>query len=211
MANKSTRTTLTDQLVAGLEPSDQRYRVLDDQVTGFVCQVTPAGRKTFLMVIAVDGVHRNLFIGEHPGMTVTDARSRAQALRLEITGAKQVRRDAVTRAAIAPATPARLRLLQVYSDLKEYLQDTHNTKGMTPQEIHVAELLIRKPWVVAAMVAIYEADSLLSYEDVREPGVLLEFFHSRKSDLEILSIVADAHNRALCTRMGMSSDTNGVK
>jgi hypothetical protein len=70
---------LTEAEVAAL-PVDGRDRIVfDTMLSGFAVRVTPAGRKIFLVQASGGGRSRKVSIGQHPDMTVADARGRRVA------------------------------------------------------------------------------------------------------------------------------------
>jgi integrase len=70
---------LTEAEVAAL-PVDGRDRIVfDTMLSGFAVRVTPAGRKIFLVQASGGGRSRKVSIGQHPDMTVADARREARS------------------------------------------------------------------------------------------------------------------------------------
>lgn len=68
----------TDTLVSGLKPKPQRYFVREDAPRGeggFGIRVMPTGAKSWQMIYTFEGKRKWLFLGEYPGMKLTQARA----------------------------------------------------------------------------------------------------------------------------------------
>ena len=201
---KSQKETLTDELVASKQHTIERYRVFDDQVTGFCLQVMPSGRKTFLLITTVGFTKKNIILGTHPDVPTSDAREKARALLSEIAAARQADRDErnlqLMAHTVVPASPKQLQLLQVATAMESYFR-AEGVKGMTPEEARLAELVGRKTTLMAVLVAVFEADSGVVYDESYTPWLLLEFLNGRADELNQLLQVAKAHNRAFYERL----------
>lgn len=75
----------TDRELAALRPQARRYERAVTKARGLSVVVFPNGAKTFVLrYVAEGGARRRLPLGDHPGMSVEDARIRAGALRAEV-------------------------------------------------------------------------------------------------------------------------------
>lgn len=75
---------LTKSVVAAAQPSNREQELRDTIVPGFLCKVTPAGRKVFMLQYRTnDGTRRKPSIGLFGEITVEQARSMAQRLLLK--------------------------------------------------------------------------------------------------------------------------------
>lgn len=70
----------TDPFVRSLRPvSDRQVDHWDQNVTGLVLRLSPAGKKTWAACYRVKGRQRRLTLGTYPVLSLADARERAQA------------------------------------------------------------------------------------------------------------------------------------
>lgn len=70
---------LTKRALEAAQPSSAPYELRDKEVIGFLCKVTPKGRKTFMLQYrTVDGTKRKPAIGLFGDLTVEQARAIAQ-------------------------------------------------------------------------------------------------------------------------------------
>jgi Arm DNA-binding domain/Phage integrase, N-terminal SAM-like domain len=94
---------LTEAEVAAL-PVDGRDRIVfDTMLSGFAVRVTPAGRKIFLVQASTGGRSRKVSIGQHPDMTVADARREARSALDAIRAGKDPASEKVARLAARAA------------------------------------------------------------------------------------------------------------
>ncbi|HZS60763.1 MAG TPA: tyrosine-type recombinase/integrase [Gemmatimonadaceae bacterium] len=79
---------LTKRVVDALRPRAARFDVYDRAVAGFVCRVSPDGRKSFSLLYRAgsgrSAPKRRLTIGEYGALTVDQARQRAAEARAQI-------------------------------------------------------------------------------------------------------------------------------
>jgi integrase len=74
---------LTKSAVIAAQPSDREHELRDTATPGFLCKVTPAGRKVFMVQYRTnDGTRRKPSIGVFGEITVEEARAIAQRLLL---------------------------------------------------------------------------------------------------------------------------------
>lgn len=72
-------TNITQKKVNSLKPSEKVAFLRDDTLTGFGVKVTPTGRVSFIAEARVRGGRtRRITLGQHPAMTVSDARELAR-------------------------------------------------------------------------------------------------------------------------------------
>jgi integrase len=76
---------LTKRVVEALQPGPKEYEVRDAEVRGFLCKVTPAGRKVFLLSYRTKaGTKRKPQIGVFGSVTVEEARKVAGDMMREV-------------------------------------------------------------------------------------------------------------------------------
>lgn len=74
----------TDRQIKALKPRSTPYRVYEKgAVPGFCLQVTPRGVKTWNFAYRVAGQRRFIGLGRYPAITLSEARERAEAARLD--------------------------------------------------------------------------------------------------------------------------------
>ncbi len=70
---------LTKSAVDTAQPQAQPIELLDPLVPGFLCKITPAGRKVFMLQYRTNaGERRKPALGQYGELTVEQARSLAQ-------------------------------------------------------------------------------------------------------------------------------------
>jgi len=80
---------LTKKIVESTSPQDKDIILWDSEISGFLCKVTPAGKKSyFLYYRTQDRRQRRPKIGDHGVMTCEQARSIAQLWLLEVSQGK---------------------------------------------------------------------------------------------------------------------------
>lgn len=90
----------TDRELCALKPGPSRYERAVSKARGLSVVVHPNGNKTFAVRYVSDaGARRRLLIGEYPGLSLADARLKAQVLRADVVGG----RDPAAERAIARA------------------------------------------------------------------------------------------------------------
>ena len=76
---------LTDRTLRTLHPGPTAREIRDDQQPGLILRVLPSGTKQFAVRYRHRGKQRRLAIGDYPGVSLAQARKRAQAARVQIT------------------------------------------------------------------------------------------------------------------------------
>jgi len=77
---------LTKKIVESTLPQDKDLILWDSEISGFLCKITPAGKKSyFLYYRTQDRRQRRPKIGDHGVMTCEQARSIAQRWLLEVS------------------------------------------------------------------------------------------------------------------------------
>ncbi len=75
---------LTQRAVEGAKPRAERYWIWDDQLRGFGCRITPAGRRTYYVKYrTLTGTQRRMKLGDHGVLSLREAGDQAK----EILGA----------------------------------------------------------------------------------------------------------------------------
>jgi hypothetical protein len=69
---------LTEDFVAKLRGNGRHCMFVDERQPGFALRVTPAGIKTFIAQVRVNGRKHRPILGRHPDISVTAARELAQ-------------------------------------------------------------------------------------------------------------------------------------
>lgn len=79
------RTKLTEKVIPGLKTSDSKGVVVFDcdpaAPRGFGIRITAKGRKSFVLKYGPEGRRRVYTLGDHPGLSLKDAREEAEKLR----------------------------------------------------------------------------------------------------------------------------------
>lgn len=77
----------TDRELYALKPAAARYERAVTKARGLSVVVYPSGCKSFVVrYVAANGLRRRVPLGDYPGLSLADARLKAQALRLEVAG-----------------------------------------------------------------------------------------------------------------------------
>ncbi|MEE9386801.1 MAG: site-specific integrase [Nannocystaceae bacterium] len=70
---------LTQRVVEGARPRADRYWLWDDQVKGFGCRISPAGRRTYYVKYrTLTGTQRRMKLGDHGILSLRQARDQAK-------------------------------------------------------------------------------------------------------------------------------------
>lgn len=75
----------TDRQVASLRTTGQRYEAIVANTRGLAIRVYPTGARVFqFRYVALNGARRRLPLGAYPGLSLADAKEKAQALRVHV-------------------------------------------------------------------------------------------------------------------------------
>ena len=74
--------TLSSKKIAAMKPRDKRYSVADGN--GLTLRVMPSGRKIWYFRTSCSGRVADKRLGEHPDMSLMQARQKARRLRKDI-------------------------------------------------------------------------------------------------------------------------------
>lgn len=78
---------LTKSAVDAARPTNRDYEIRDTIVPGFLCKITPAGRKTFMLSYRTPtGERRKPALGTYGQITVDQARKLAQDFLASVRG-----------------------------------------------------------------------------------------------------------------------------
>jgi integrase len=103
----------TDRQIAGLKPAETRYEAAVEASRGLCIRVYPTGAKIFeLRYTARNGARRRHVLGAYPDLSLSDARSKAAALRVSVV-------DGADPAAERAAEKERARTGETMSELAE--------------------------------------------------------------------------------------------
>ena len=79
------RIKLTKSAVDAAQPQDKAIELRDTVVPGFLCKITPAGRKVFMLQYRTNaGERRKPALGQYGELTVDQARTMAQEWLAEV-------------------------------------------------------------------------------------------------------------------------------
>ncbi|MBT4879517.1 MAG: site-specific integrase [Alphaproteobacteria bacterium] len=80
---------LTKKIVESIQPKERDHILWDSEISGFMCKVTPAGKKSYFLYYRThDRRQRRPKIGDHGVVTCEQARNIAQRWILEVTQGK---------------------------------------------------------------------------------------------------------------------------
>ncbi len=155
------RSSITQTLADGLQPSARDRFVWDDVLPGFGLKLTPAGRRIYVFQFRLGGrgvpTRRITIGGEHDGWTASSARDRARELAAEISVDRPPPRAAATAAPPAhdlttpktPGEPWQIRLGFLAADVAR-LQSTLLRRGMKRLSASHAQ------WGMLAQLSLHE-------------------------------------------------------